>query len=129
MELAVRAAALCVTAALLALVVRQGSPPLGALLSLGTAAAVLALLAEPVGELFALFRELGDRSGLSPELLVPLYKTLGIAVVVRTAGNLCRDAGESALGGAVETAGAVCTLLTALPLLRAVLSMLLELMA
>ena len=129
MELAAKAAALCVAGALLSMAVKQGSPPMALALTLGVTTAVLALLAGPVRELFALFRELGDRSGLSPELLVPLYKTLGIAVVVRTAGNLCRDAGESALGGAVETAGAVCTLLTALPLLRAVLSMLLELMA
>ena len=128
MDLAVRAAALCVTAALLALVVRQGSPPLGLLLSLGTAAAVLALLTEPVGELFALFRELGARSGLSDPALGTLCKTLGIAVVVRTGGSLCRDAGESAMAAAVETAGAVCTLIAALPLLRSVLDLLLNLM-
>ena len=43
-------------------------------------------------------------------------------------GNLCRDAGESALASVVETAGTLCALLAALPLLRAVLDMLLELM-
>lgn len=128
MELAVRAAALCVTAALLALVVRQGSPPLGLLLSLGAAAAVLALLAEPMGELFALFRELGERSGLSEAVLGALCKVLGISVVVRTGGSLCRDAGETAMAQAVETAGAVCTLIAALPLLRSVLDLLLNLM-
>ena len=36
--------------------------------------------------------------------------------------------GESALAAVVETAGAVCALVAALPLLRAVLDMLLELM-
>ena len=52
----------------------------------------------------------------------------GIALVVKVGGNLCRDAGESALAAAIETAGAVCALLVALPLLRAVLDLLLELM-
>ncbi len=56
-----------------------------------------------------------------------MYKTAGIALVVKVGGSLCRDAGESALASAVETAGTVCALLVSLPLLRAVLALLLEL--
>ena len=129
MELLTRIVPLCVTGAALALVIRQGSPVMGLLLTLGVTLSVLLVLAQPAGELFALFRELGERSGLSPALLGPLYKTAGIALVVRTGGALCRDAGESALAGAVESAGTVCALLTALPLLREVMNMLLELMS
>ena len=58
----------------------------------------------------------------------PLYKTVGIALVVRVGSSLCVDAGESALGKVVETAGAVCALAAALPLLRTVLELLMELM-
>ena len=72
--------------------------------------------------------ELVEESGLSRELFIPLYKTVGIALVVKLGGSLCRDAGESALASVVETAGAVCALIAALPLLRAVLSLLMELM-
>ena len=72
--------------------------------------------------------ELVEESGLSRELFIPLYKTVGIALVVKIGGSLCRDAGESALASVVETAGAVCALIAALPLLRAVLSLLMELM-
>ena len=72
--------------------------------------------------------ELGERTGVSPELFVPLYKAVGIALVVRVGSSLCRDAGESALASVVETAGAVCALVVSLPLLRTVLSLLLELM-
>ena len=48
--------------------------------------------------------------------------------MVKLGGELCRDAGEAAMGAVVETAGAVCTLLVALPLLQTVLSLVLELM-
>lgn len=128
MELAVQAAALCVVGALLALVLKKGTPELALLLTLGAAVAVLLTLAGAVEELTAFLEELTERSGVSQELFVPLYKTVGIALVVKVGGSLCRDAGESALGSVVETAGAVCALLAALPLLRAVLSLLLELM-
>ena len=128
MEQVLQAAALCDTASLLAMVVRRGSPETALLLALGAAAVVLAALADPLAQVLAFAEELGRRSGISEELLAPLYKTVAIALVVRVGAGLCRDAGESALGSVVETAGAVCAMLTALPLLRAVLDMLLELM-
>ena len=59
---------------------------------------------------------------------VSFMDSSGIALVVQVGGNLCRDAGESALASVVETAGTLCALLAALPLLRAVLDMLMELM-
>lgn len=128
MEMVAQVTALCVVGALLALVLKRGTPETALLLTLGTAVAVLLELAGAVEELMAFLEELAERSGVSQELFVPLYKTVGIALVVKVGGSLCRDAGESALGSVVETAGAVCALLVALPLLRAVLSLLLELM-
>lgn len=128
MELALRMTALCVVGALLAVVVKRGTAELALTLVLGVAAVALLALAGPVEELMGFLTELGERSGVSRELFAPLYKTVGIALVVKVGSGLCRDAGESALGAVVETAGAVCALLVALPLLRAVLEMLLELM-
>lgn len=128
MELSIQAAVLCVTAALLALVVRRGSPEAALLLTLGATAVVLLSLAESLEMLMDFLGRLVDESGLSQDLFIPLYKTIGIALVVKLGGSLCRDAGESALSSVVETAGAVCALLAALPLLRAVLALLLELM-
>ena len=128
MEQVLQAAALCVTASLLAMVVRRGSPETALLLALGAAAVVLAALADPLAQVLAFAEELGRRSGISEELLAPLYKTVAIALVVRVGGSLCRDAGESALGAVVETAGAVCALLAVLPLIQTASSLLWELM-
>ena len=105
MESLFQIAALCVAAALLAVLIRQGSPVMGLLLTLAAAVTVLWTLTRSAGELFTMFHQLGERSGLSPTLLLPLYKTVGIALIVRTGGDLCRDAGESALGAVLEAAG------------------------
>lgn len=127
MEQVFQVTGLCVVAALLALVLKKGSPELALLLALAAATAVLISLSEALRELASFLREAGSVSGLSSDLLLPLYKTVGISLVVRVGGSLCRDAGESALAAVVETAGAVCALLVSLPLLRAVLNLLLEL--
>ena len=128
MEQVIQVTGLCVVGALLALVVKRGSPETALLLAVGAAVVVALALAGVVKELLAFLGELGSASGVSADLFVPLYKTIGIALVVQVGGNLCRDAGESALASVVETAGTLCALLAALPLLRAVLGMLLELM-
>lgn len=128
MELVIQVTGVCVVGALLALVLKKGSPETALLLTLAAAAVVLLFLAGTMEELVAFLEELGTKSGISADLFVPLYKTVGIALVVKVGGSLCRDAGESALASVVETAGAVCALLVALPLLRAVLELLLELM-
>lgn len=128
MEQVVQITALCVVGALLALTVKRGSPEQALLLVLGCVVLALLSLMGALRELMDFLAELGERSGVAEELFVPLYKTIGIALIVKLGGEVCRDAGESALAAAIETAGTVCALLVALPLLRAVLSMLLELM-
>lgn len=128
MEEVMQAAVLCVIGALLALVIKRGSPETAMLLTLGAAVVVLGSLAGSLKELMGFLTELTEQSGLPEALFIPLYKTVGIALVVKVGGNLCRDAGETALSSVVETAGAVCALLTAAPLLRAVLALLVELM-
>ena len=114
MEQVIQITALCVVGALLALVVRRGTPELALLLAVACTVTVLLFLAEPVE--------------VTQSLFTPLYKTIGIAFVVKLGGELCRDAGEAAIAAVVEMAGAVCTLLVALPLLQTVLSLVLELM-
>ena len=128
MEQVIQITALCMVGALLALVVRRGNPEQALLLVLGCVVLALLSLVGSIRELLEFLAELGERSGVARELFVPLYKTVGIALIVRLGGEVCKDAGEAALAAALETAGSICALLIALPLLRAVLSMLLELM-
>ena len=129
MEQALQATCLCVLAAVLALVVKRGSPEAALLLVLGAAVAVLLSLGQALREMVDFLEELGRCSGMPEGLMAPLYKVAGIAVVVKIGGGLCADAGESALAAAVETAGTVCALAAALPLLRTVMELLTELMA
>ena len=128
MELASRVTALCVVGVILALVLKKTSPEQALLLVLCAAVAGLALLTDGLGELVEFLRELGERSGVSETLFVPLYKTVGIGLVAKVGGDLCRDAGGASLASVVETAGTVCALLAAMPLLRRVLELLMELM-
>ena len=121
MEVVGKMAALAVAAALCALVVRQSAREVGLVLSLAAGAIILTQALGAVEAIRSLIEELGDRAGLSPAVLDPVLKTVGIAVLTRVAAEVCRDAKESGIAAFVETAGAVMALYVALPLMRAVL--------
>lgn len=121
MEVVGKMAALAVVAALCAMVVRQSAREVGLVLSLAAGAIILTQALGAVEAIRALMEELGEKAGLSPAVLDPVLKTVGIAVVTRAAAEVCRDAKESGIAAFVETAGAVMALYVALPLMRAVL--------
>ena len=128
MEQVIQTAAVCVLAALLAAVVRRGAPEAALLLGLAAAVGVLLALSGELRTLACFFTELAARTGAADGIFLPLYKTIGIALVVKVGAGLCRDAGTAALASTLEIAGAACALLAALPLLERTLSVLLELM-
>ena len=122
MESVVRLAAAAVAAALCAVVVKQHAREVGAVLALAAGALLLGAALGAIEEVRALADELGELIGLSPAVLAPVLKTVGIAILTRIAAELCRDAGEGGIAAAAETGGAAAAVLAALPLLRAVLS-------
>ena len=108
-----KVAAIAVAGALCALVVRKTAPEVGLVLASLALGAV-----EGVRDLMDV---LAGTAGLSPAVLSPVIKTVGIAILTRVTAEVCRDAGEGGIAAFAETAGAAMALSVAVPLLRAVL--------
>lgn len=124
METAAKVVAVCLLGTMLTALLKKTSPDTALLLALAVCAVVLAALAKGLEEVMTFLRELLDWGGVSAELFVPLLKTVAIALISRTGGALCRDAGEGAMAGLVEMAGAFAAILVSLPLFRAAWQML-----
>lgn len=123
----VQAAALGLVGAVMSLLLKKNAPELGLALSLGVCLAGAGLAME----LFAQLQEVVDlareQTDLSPAIVSPVLKCVGIGVVTRLAADLCKDAGQSAVSSVVELCGAACAIVTALPLIRSLLQMIGEL--
>ncbi len=119
METILRMSALCLTGALLAVLLRRSGGEMALLLALAVCGAAASLLLEPVQELRSFWEEAAAWGDLPLELFQPLIKTVGIALLSRTGSELCRDAGEGAMASVLETAGAVAAVVVSLPLFRA----------
>ena len=124
-----RFAAAALIGLILVLVVGRQSRDLGMLLSL----AVCVLLAlgaleflEPVMELLDELKRLGELDGGAVGILL---RCAGIGMVSELAGLLCADAGEGAMGKALQICANAAILWLSLPLLRQVLTMIGEVLA
>lgn len=124
----VKIAAIAVCAALCAVVVKKNVPELGIVLALAAGAILLSCSLGALEGVRTLMDTLADTAGLSPAVLAPVLKTVGIAILTRVSAELCRDAKESGIAAFVETAGAAAALFVALPLLETVLNMVTELL-
>jgi len=113
-------AALAVTAALCALVIRRQVPELAVALALAAGCLLLGQALEAAAGVKGLTDSLSRTAGLSPQVWKPVWKTVGVGVVTRLSSAVCRDAGEGGVAAFLETAGTALALFTALPLVETV---------
>lgn len=112
--------AICLIGAVLTLLLEKSHPELAILLALSVCAGLLLFGLSRLGTVLSALKQLAQAGGLSADLLQPLVKTVGIALVTRTGAELCRDAKQGAMASVVEMAGAFCAIIVSLPLLGAV---------
>ena len=110
-------------AALLAVVLRAQRPELALCLSLAAGVLVAVALMRQIVPLLASLRRLLEAGGVSSAYLSVVLKAAGICFITQLTADTCRDAGETALAGKAELAGRVLMLLTAVPLLEDVLTL------
>ena len=124
----VQVAAVGVTAALLAGVLRRGAPEFSLVLVLCAGAWMLLSAADSLGAAVALMEELAGLAGLDEALLEPVVKTVALSILTRLTAAVCRSSGAGGLAACVETAGTILALGAALPLARAVTVLLAEML-
>lgn len=123
-----RIAALAVVTALCAVVIRKQAPGIAMALVLLGVAMILRGSLSAIRGVRTVLEELREAAGLSPAVVAPVIKTVGVAILTRFASEICKDAQEGGLASFVETAGAAVALFLAVPLLETVLAMIMGLL-
>ncbi len=123
MELLIKSAAVCVSAAVIATVIKKDNPAVALLLTIAAGCVAIYAFLSPVGEIVGFLNEIADTAGINPPVLTAIVRGLGIAIIARFAGDICKDSGMSAASSAVELAGSTAILYVALPVIRTVFQM------
>lgn len=118
-----KTAVAAVAGALMGLLLKRELPELSLALSLAVCGVTALLAMELFSGLAEIIAMAEEMAGLSPAVLGPVMKCVGVGVVTKLAADLCRDAGQGAVSGAVELCGAACAMTMALPLIKSFLQM------
>lgn len=119
MDIITKAAAICVAASVIVLLIRKNSPELALLLATAAAVAVIAACSGAVSDIVASVKGIAEKAELDLTVLSILFKTVAVSVITRLSADVCRDGGQAAAASAVELCGAVSALYLALPLIEA----------
>lgn len=114
------------TAALFSTQIKTYNKSLAYLLSLAAGIIVFIFLLQYLQDIFTTWKDFLEETGIQSSIYQPLIKGTGIALVVKIASAICKDAGEQALAYKMELAGTTAIVLTALPLFSQVIHLIME---
>ena len=126
MELLLRVLAAALLGLLAVAVLKKAEPAFATLLMISLIAVLAPALSSFAGELRDFFRELITLAELKSDYVLPVCKCTLIAVIARLGADLCRDSGVSAFASAIEITGTLAAFIVTLPLLRAVLTLIMD---
>ncbi len=102
-------------------VLRQFRPEFGLLLTAAASCAILVCCVTCIYPAISYIRQRTEGMGEAGSCLNVLLRALGIGLLTQNAADLCRDAGESALGGKLELLGKAEITVITLPLFSSLL--------
>ncbi len=123
MEILVKAVVVGALTAITALLIKRASPEISLALALAGTALVVALALRLMSEFKEIVTMASDLSGLSPAVISPVMKCVGLGIVTRIGSDVCKDAEQTALASSVELAGAAAAMFVALPLFKTLVTM------
>lgn len=104
------------TAAALAVLLRNYRPEFGLLVGLCAGIMILLAVITAAAPVFAQLQSLMQKAHVSSQYAAILLKALGICFITQLACDCCVDAGETAIASKLELAGKIAVLLVSLPL-------------
>ena len=123
MELVLQCTAAAIFSALTSLLLKRYHPELSFSLSALTLALILLSCLRLLSGAGELVKSVRSSLSVSAAQLQPVLKCLGIAAVSRFGSGLCRDASQSALASAIETAGLFCAAAVVVPSVLSLVNM------
>jgi len=128
MDIVVKAVVLGLIGTILCLVVQKGSPELALLLAISVGMLLTLYALGIISQVTEFIELIADESGLSSAIISPMLKTMGIGTLTKITSDICKDAGQSAIASAVEMVGAASAIYIALPLMKTVFQMIIDLL-
>jgi stage III sporulation protein AD len=115
-------------ATLLMLILKRERPEMAMQLSLVLTAFILLIMLAKIKIVLDLFSDLAEKAHINQLYLTTILKIIGIAYITEFGAQICKDAGEGAVGSKIEFAGKVMVMVLAIPIITLVIDTIVRLM-
>ena len=123
METVLGLAFLSVVGVICLTLVKKHEPGIGMGMSLLISGIVMTAALTIFKRIQAFMNDIAVSAQIGQELLSPLYKIIGVAIVTKLCSDMCKDAKETAIASSIEILGCAAGVYVALPLISAVLKL------
>ncbi len=123
----IKIAIIGVVAAVLAVLLKKERAEFALLISLTAGIIILMSVAGYLGEVLEQIRHMAELAGLSASILKVLLKITAIGYITQFASELCKDAGQAAIGSKIEVGGKLLIMAASLPIFTSLLEVIAEL--
>ncbi|MBO8128485.1 MAG: stage III sporulation protein AD [Peptococcaceae bacterium] len=116
-------------ATVIALILRQQKPEIALLLSVVAGVVIFLAVLDKIDAVINVLTDLASRANVNVIYLGAILKIIGIAYIADFGAQICRDAGEGALGAKIEFAAKILIMVLAVPIVMAVLDTLMKILS
>ena len=121
MELILKALIISAICAAVGLILKKNNPEISLLVVVAAAAAVLFFAFDILTSIVEFLKEIAASADIEPAVISTLLKAVGIGIITKFSSDVCKDAGQTAVGSSVEFLGSVAVIYTSLPLIKTVI--------
>ncbi len=106
-----------IIAVLLSVLLKNYRPEISVSISIISCAVMLALIGPYFKTVTAFFVDLSRQIGIEMQFMIIVVKVIGIAFITQIGAEICKDAGETAIGTNIETCGKIIIIAMSMPII------------
>lgn len=115
-----------IIAAVLAVLLREERPEIAIVISMVTGLVIFMFLITRLSSVMSVLKYFAGKADIDVLYFSTIIKVIAIAYITEFGAQICRDAGEGAIASKVELAGKVLIMVTAIPILAALMDIMLK---
>ena len=123
----IKIAIIGVVSAVLAVLLKKERAEFSVIVSLTAGIIILLSVVGYLENVLEQLRQMAELAGLSASILKVLLKITAIGYITQFASDLCKDAGQSAIGSKIEVGGKLLIIAASLPIFTSLLEVIAEL--
>ncbi|HYE84202.1 MAG TPA: stage III sporulation protein AD [Clostridia bacterium] len=115
-----------IIAAVLAVLLKEERPEIAVVISIVTGLVIFMFLITKLNSVMSVLKYFASKANIDVLYFSTILKVIAIAYITEFGAQICRDAGEGTIASKVELAGKVLIMVTAIPILAALMDIMIK---